>query len=158
MQIDAGLLHEVMNNLISNAIRYGAHDGNGVVRVTIDRAHGSELNNRQWNSFSTPRGLLHDTEYVLISVADNGIGIPQNVQGKIFTKFFRAHNAKEVSEDGTGLGLYVIKTIIETSGGSVWFESEEGKGTTFYVALPLEGMRAKDGERGLAVRQSNGKK
>jgi signal transduction histidine kinase len=60
---------------------------------------------------------------------------------------FRADNAREAETEGTGLGLYIIKSIIDQSDGNVWFESEVGKGTTFYVIFPLSGMKKKEGSK-----------
>jgi signal transduction histidine kinase len=71
-------------------------------------------------------------------VRDEGCGIPANQQNKIFTKLFRASNATKVATDGTGLGLYVTKALIERAGGTIWFESTEGKGTTFYALIPSQ--------------------
>ena len=85
----------------------------------------------------------------MITVADDGYGIPKNQQSKIFTKMFRADNVQELDTDGTGLGLYIIKSVVEHSGGKIWFESEENKGTTFYVTIPLKGMSKKEGTKGL---------
>jgi two-component system sensor histidine kinase VicK len=82
-------------------------------------------------------------------VADTGYGIPKNQQDKIFTKLFRADNIREKVTDGTGLGLYIIKSIIEQFGGKVWFESVENKGTTFYASIPLKGVSKKEGSKGL---------
>ena len=82
-------------------------------------------------------------------MADNGYGIPKAQQAKIFTKLFRADNVKSKDTEGTGLGLYLTKSIVEYSHGKIWFESEEDKGTTFIVELPTTGMEQKSGTRKL---------
>jgi two-component system sensor histidine kinase VicK len=87
--------------------------------------------------------------HVLITVHDDGIGIPTDTQARIFEKLFRADNAIKTNTEGTGLGLYVAKMIMEASGGKIWFTSSEAKGTTFYVAIPENGMRAQTGEKKL---------
>jgi signal transduction histidine kinase len=84
-----------------------------------------------------------------IVIEDTGFGIPKNQQDKIFSKLFRADNVREQDTEGTGLGLYIVKAIIDHSGGNIWFESEENKGTTFYVTLPLGGMKKKEGTKAL---------
>jgi len=71
------------------------------------------------------------------SIKDTGIGIPKDQQRRVFTKFFRAPNAMRMETEGSGLGLFITKNIIEAHGGRIWFESEEGKGTTFYFTLPV---------------------
>jgi PAS domain S-box-containing protein len=71
------------------------------------------------------------------SIKDTGIGIPKDQQKRVFTKFFRAPNAMRMETEGSGLGLFITKNIIEAHGGEIWFESEEGKGTTFYFTLPV---------------------
>ena len=75
---------------------------------------------------------------LLFEIKDEGVGIPLTQQDRIFTKFFRADNVREMDEMGTGLGLYLARGIIEAEGGRIWFESQENKGTTFYFTLPLK--------------------
>jgi signal transduction histidine kinase len=83
----------------------------------------------------------------VLEVSDTGLGIPLKDQGRVFTKFFRADNAREKISDGTGLGLYIVKSVLDHSGGLVWFTSREDKGTQFYVSIPMSGMRSKTGEK-----------
>ncbi len=80
---------------------------------------------------------------------DEGYGIPETQQDKIFTKLFRADNVREKDTDGTGLGLYIVKSVVEQSGGKIWFESEENRGTTFFVTLPLRGVGRITGTKSL---------
>jgi signal transduction histidine kinase len=84
-------------------------------------------------------------ENALISVSDTGYGIPIQQQKQIFQKFFRADNARVKEPDGNGLGLYIVKSIVEHEDGVIWFTSVEGKGSTFYVKFPLAGMKRSDG-------------
>ena len=129
ISIDKNLVRQVIHNLITNAIKYSREKG-GFTELEL-----SEYNKNN----------------ILIKVSDNGIGIPHELQDRMFQKFFRADNAVKTETEGTGLGLYVAKMIVETSGGKIWFESEESKGTTFYVTLPKKGMREKEGEKGLSL-------
>lgn len=122
---DRNLLQIIFQNLLTNAIKYTQDEGTINLKVEV----------------------VHDQ--LLIEVADNGHGIPKAQQGDIFKKLFRADNIKTLDTTGTGLGLYIIKAIIEQSRGSITFESEEGKGTTFRVYLPLSGMKDKQGSRPL---------
>jgi two-component system sensor histidine kinase VicK len=73
---------------------------------------------------------------VLWSVKDSGIGIPKADQNKLFEKFYRAGNVLSVETEGTGLGLYLVRLIMDRFGGKVWCESTEGVGSTFLFALP----------------------
>jgi signal transduction histidine kinase len=111
---DAEKLRSVFQNLLENAMRYTPKGG--MITVT----------------------LLQKEHMVEVRVKDSGIGIPEKQRMNIFSKFFRADNAVKTVTDGTGLGLYVAKTIIERHHGTLRFESEEGKGTTFFITLPNE--------------------
>jgi len=114
IKTDSIIAKEILTNLIGNAIKYTPAEGN--VTVTV-------------------RERPQD---VLFKVEDTGVGIPKIVQDKIFSKFFRASNVVRQETSGTGLGLYVVKGLVDTLHGKVWFKSEEGTGTVFYVALPRE--------------------
>lgn len=81
--------------------------------------------------------LKIDNGEIEFSVKDTGVGIPKEQQERIFTKFFRGANVVRMDTEGTGLGLFTSKNIIEAHGGKIWFESEAGKGTTFFFTLPV---------------------
>ena len=74
---------------------------------------------------------------VTISVQDRGIGIPKTQQVQIFGRFMRADNAHAWGISGTGLGLYICRELVERHGGRLWFESEEDRGSTFFLTLPI---------------------
>lgn len=134
---DEKLLRMVMQNLLSNAVKYTPDGGNITVGVSVGTS-GSHVDEK-----------VLEEDSLVFSVADSGIGIPAGQQDKIFSKLFRADNAKESETEGTGLGLYIIKSIVEQSGGAVWFTSKEKQGTKFYVTFPLGGMKAKAGTKKL---------
>lgn len=117
--IDTVVFGEILRNLIGNAVRY-ARDEDGTINVSFAK---------------------QKREFVL-TVSDNGIGIPQIDQAYIFDRFYRANNATVVDSEGSGLGLYIVKLFVEAAGGRIWFESTEGVGTTFSVAFPVQGMQA----------------
>ena len=77
--------------------------------------------------------------HVIMSVADTGVGIPRADQPRIFERFFKVDRARERGQGGTGLGLAIARHIAEAHRGRMWFESEDGKGSTFFVAVPIAG-------------------
>ena len=129
---DEKLLRMVFQNILSNAVKYTK--SGGLIKINL-------LKINKGDNFGD-KIIAEDS--LVFSVSDSGMGIPVQQQQKIFSKLFRADNAKESETEGTGLGLYVIKSIVDQSGGQVWFKSEENKGTTFYISFPLNGMKVKD--------------
>lgn len=112
VNIDEDKFLQVINNLISNALKF-TPDG-GSITINVEESQGS----------------------VMVSVADTGIGIPQKHHATLFDKFSEARRTGLHGEHSTGLGMSIIKTIVEWHSGKIWFNSEEGKGTTFYIQLP----------------------
>ncbi|MDQ2717131.1 MAG: ATP-binding protein, partial [Chloroflexota bacterium] len=112
---DPARFEQVLNNLISNAVKYSPAGGN--VTVTIEQNTSAET--------------------ALISIRDEGIGIPVQDQPRLFGRFARAENARLLGIGGTGLGLYLCRELVERHGGRIWFESVEGQGSTFFISLPL---------------------
>jgi PAS domain S-box-containing protein len=114
VRADPQLLRQVLLNLLSNAIKYTLPSGAIEVRWAAEGALAS------W------------------SIRDSGVGIPRDARRRLFEKFFRAENVLTLETEGTGLGLYIVKLIVEQHGGGIRCESEEGRGTTFTVELPAE--------------------
>lgn len=112
VKVDAEKIQLVAQNLITNAIHYTPEGGN--ITVAIDLQEGN----------------------LLVSVKDTGIGISKADQAKVFQRFFRARNAIKTRTNGTGLGLFIAKNIVEAHHGKIWFVSKLGKGTTFYFTVP----------------------
>jgi len=82
--------------------------------------------------------LTKKDEDIIVAIKDNGVGIPKKEQEQIFVKFFRGEKALKIDTEGKGLGLFIAKNIIEENGGSIWFESNEGAGSTFFFSLPIK--------------------
>lgn len=111
--MDAEKMKLVVENLLDNAIKYTRAKG----QVTLSLKKG-----------------IKEVEF---KIQDTGVGVPEDQKERIFTKFFRGANVMRLETEGTGLGLFISKNIIEAHGGKIWFESKEGQGTTLYFTLPL---------------------
>ncbi|HUA13236.1 MAG TPA: PAS domain-containing sensor histidine kinase [Candidatus Sulfotelmatobacter sp.] len=112
IRTDILILKEIINNIISNSIKYTPVKG--------------------WVKIVTKAGRTK----IHIEISDNGWGIPTQNQNQVFSKFFRGPNIIRRETSGTGLGLYLVKGLVESIDGEIDFKSEEGKGTTFYITLP----------------------
>jgi len=112
VKVDQSQIERVFLNLLSNAVKFTPEKG----RVTID--------------------VQEKDDHVQFSIEDTGIGIPSQDTPKVFQEFFRADNALDQKIKGSGLGLSLVKKIVEAHKGKVWFESKLGKGTRFTFTLP----------------------
>jgi len=125
ISIDGTLIGQVIDNLVSNAVKYSTGVGRGCsVAIKLE---------------------VSQTD-IIVSVKDQGVGIPKKDQHRVFERFFRADNVVRMETEGTGLGLYIAKMVVEASAGRIWFESDEKKGSTFYFSLPLVGSKFHQGE------------
>ena len=111
--IDPEKMRAVLQNLLENSIKYSPEGG----KIKID--------------FQVIEG------FVQVSIKDSGIGISEEDKKNVFKRFFRAENAIKIETDGSGLGLFIAKGIIEKHGGKIWFESSLGQGTTFSFTIPI---------------------
>ncbi|RMD59210.1 sensor histidine kinase [Candidatus Parcubacteria bacterium] len=144
INLDKRLMQVVFYNILSNAVKYTPTGGK--IKISIKPVE----------------------DRVLIKISDTGYGIPKEYHPKIFSKLFRADNIKRIESIGTGLGLYIVKAIIEKSGGKIWFESpsldlllenigkdgrlkpeDKNRGTTFFITIPMGGMKKRKGEKRL---------
>ena len=116
LNIDEREMRMIMQNLLDNGVIYSKEKS--VLDVSLEKKDGK----------------------IIFSVRDYGIGIPKDEQKNVFTKFFRTTNAIKHFANGSGLGLVIVKKTVDKYGGKIWFESEEGKGTIFYVSLPVENI------------------
>jgi signal transduction histidine kinase len=118
LDIDEGKIRQVIMNFADNSLYY-SHEGTKIiVTLSVDR------------------------DEVLFTVKDTGIGVPIDEQAQLFGKFYRASNAKKQRPDGTGVGLFLAKKVIDAHGGQVVFESVEGKGSTFGFRLPIKPLES----------------
>ena len=112
VEIDTDKFTQVIDNIMNNAIKYSP-DG-GVITTRLLETHN------------------HD----ILSISDQGLGIPRKDLGRIFDRFFRVDKARSRKQGGTGLGLAISKEVVNMLGGQIWVDSVEGKGSTFYISLP----------------------
>jgi len=108
------MLKTVLENLLNNAITYNKPQGK--VKISLKR----------------------EPKRIIIAVADTGIGISKQDQKYLFQKFYRGSNATQINTRGTGLGLYIVKEVVKKLGGKVWYKTKLGKGSTFYISLPIK--------------------
>jgi len=108
------MLKTVLENLVNNAITYNKPQGK--VKISLKR----------------------EPKRIIIAVADTGIGISKQDQKYLFQKFYRGSNATQINTRGTGLGLYIVKEVVKKLGGKVWYKTKLGKGSTFYISLPIK--------------------
>jgi signal transduction histidine kinase len=120
LDIDEGKIRQVIMNFADNALYYSPEKTKVAVK------------------------LVESKGQVVFSVKDNGIGVPRGEQSQLFSKFYRASNARKQRPDGTGVGLFLAKKVVDAHGGDVLFESIEGKGSTFGFTLPIEKLRVSD--------------
>ncbi len=111
--IDVEKINLAVQNLLDNAIQYNKLGGS--IKIS----------------------LKSNKKEIEFSIEDSGVGIPKKQEKRIFTKFFRAANVMRMDTSGSGLGLFIVKNIIEAHKGRVWFKSKKGKGTTFHFTLPV---------------------
>ncbi|MCX2931321.1 CHASE domain-containing protein [Mycobacterium sp. CVI_P3] len=122
INIDPVLIRQVIVNLVTNASKYSPDESE--IEISIEQRDAD----------------------IVFTITDHGYGIPASQRERVFSKFFRSENILDKQTDGNGLGLYLVKSIVELSGGSISFESVEGRGTTFCFTLPLAGSPAHEGE------------
>ncbi len=118
---DRDRLYQVLLNLVSNAVKYTPSGGR--VAVGVDET-----------SEAGPAGGAG--RFLRVTVEDNGRGIPKDQQSRVFERFFRARNVLVDDLEGTGLGLYIVKQLVDMHGGQIWFDSAEGSGSSFHFTVP----------------------
>lgn len=113
-EVDPDKIIQVIDNIMNNAIKYSP-DG-GTITVHLSETHNN----------------------ILLSITDQGLGIPKKDLQRVFDRFYRVDKARARKQGGTGLGLAITKEVIKAHGGNIWVESQEGRGSTFYITLPYE--------------------
>ncbi len=118
---------QIIANLLSNASKYTPEKGNITVSVSLAQEEG----------------------FLQVSVTDDGVGISDQDQDKLFERFFRAESGLQMGAEGVGMGLYVARSLAELHGGEIWFESELGKGSAFHVTFPTADELPTDAPRAM---------
>lgn len=131
--LDKQMCLVILRNLISNAILFSHNETKIIITLEEVLSEGS-VHAKKINEDS-----------VLVSITDMGIGIPETDKDRIFSKLFKASNAKNEQAEGSGLGLYIVKSAVEALSGSVWFTSLPDGSTTFYIVFPKKGLHKKEG-------------
>jgi signal transduction histidine kinase len=125
---DAKRINQILHNLLSNAVKYTPRAG----KITFDaREVGEEV-----VPDDQREGLKPGARYVLIDIADTGVGIAPEEQEKIFERFYRTENPLKIEAGGTGLGLSLVRPLVELLGGRIWLTSAVGEGSTFSLIVP----------------------
>jgi len=119
---DSSKIHRALKNLVANAIKYSP-DG-GVIRLSAS--------------------LINDNRSVRISVEDSGLGVPEEAREHLFDRFFRVCQPEVKNLSGAGIGLTLVREIARMHGGSIWFDSVHGQGSTFNLDLPVDGMQSSE--------------
>jgi len=128
VEADQSALHQVMQNLLNNATKCTPVGGNVGISAVVT------------NSNLNTSTMLEEEQWLRIAVSDNGGGIAEKDLDRVFDRFYQADKPLIQGLGETGVGLSIVKHIIENHGGEVWFETEMGRGTTFYFALPVTGV------------------
>ena len=127
---DTARLEQLLTNLISNAAKYSPN--------------GTPINVSLEKRTEPPRpGLTDESDWVLISVKDRGYGIAEEAQTQLFERYYRVRTDDNRAVQGLGLGLYISRAIARQHGGDLWLDSQVGVGSTFYLALPLQGKKGR---------------
>ncbi|MHC2992992.1 hypothetical protein OB13_15915 [Pontibacter sp. HJ8] len=113
MEVDPIKFSQIVNNLISNSIKFTYPDG--LINISVSR----------------------EGEQIVLVHQDNGIGIPENLQPHLFDKYTKAARPGLRGEQSRGIGMSIVRDLVEIQGGRIWFESKENEGSTFYISLPV---------------------
>jgi signal transduction histidine kinase len=122
----------ILGHLLSNAVRFTPDGGQIAVRMELRAADSLDRNGR----YLAPAHIAATLPWMVVEVQDNGIGIPEHEQPRIFDRFYQVANSLTRDHGGTGLGLALVRELMTMLGGAVWVESQHGQGSTFGIALP----------------------
>ena len=151
VKVDVDQIRQVIQNLVSNAIKYSVK---GNIVISLRKVSSAEV--EQLRIAAVKKGFIDYSKlegevakvsevmarkeyknFALFSIKDQGVGIPRYQQKRVFQKFYRGDNVIKMQTEGSGLGLYICKAIVESLGGSIWFESTPDKGAAFYFTVPI---------------------